>query len=80
MADYSYSCCGGPPHKQSCKFHHNYAVWKAHQEVLARYRSQGFVSFGNDGLYKCRRGCGTVVWDVDTHIKNVCPSFNPVVG
>jgi len=30
--------------------------------------------------YKCRRGCGTLVWDPEEHIKNVCTEFNPVVG
>ena len=30
--------------------------------------------------YRCLRGCGTLVWDIETHIKNVCPTFEPVVG
>lgn len=30
--------------------------------------------------YQCRRGCGTLVWDINDHMKNVCREFNPVVG
>lgn len=38
-------------------------------------------TFSEDlAYYQCRRGCGTLVWDIETHIKNVCPKFEPVVG
>lgn len=30
--------------------------------------------------YLCRRGCGTLVWDPEAHMQNVCRDFNPVVG
>ena len=30
--------------------------------------------------YQCRRGCGTLVHDIEAHIKNVCPRFEPLVG
>jgi hypothetical protein len=30
--------------------------------------------------YQCRRGCGTLVWDPEAHMKNVCTIFEPVVG
>lgn len=79
MADYGYDCCSGPPHEESCRYHHNYPKWKEHQDSLAKLRVQGFVEHTN-GVYKCRRGCGTLVWDVEAHIKNVCPTFEPVVG
>lgn len=81
MADYSYSCCAGPPHKESCRFHHKYDTWRAEQDYLAKMRAQGFVPLEpNKVAFRCRRGCGTLVWDIDMHIKNVCPTFNPVVG
>ena len=55
----------------------------------ARERARGFVYIGmgdpdglarNQMLWVCRRGCGTVVWHIEDHIKNVCPKFEPIVG
>ena len=56
-----------------------------------RWRSQGLHPVYKDAhtmggsplyiqYYECRRGCGTIVHDPATHIKNVCPEFNPVAG
>lgn len=31
-------------------------------------------------VYRCRRGCGTLVWNPEEHMKNVCTQFNPRAG
>jgi len=55
----------------------------------AKWRVQGFdakFSYGSfynvTGVeyYRCRRGCGTLVWNPEDHMKNVCTKFEPVVG
>lgn len=73
MADYSdaYSRCPSPAELDE-----------------AKYRPLGFMAIRiltSSGtlatqVYACRRGCGTVVWSPEDHMKNVCPEFNPVVG
>ncbi len=53
-----------------------------------KYRPLGFhpirimTSSGtlSQQVYACRRGCGTVVWSPEIHMKNVCPEFHPVAG
>lgn len=45
---------------------------------------QGKYTMGGSPLYldyfQCRRGCGTLVWDPEAHIKNVCTKWEPVVA
>jgi hypothetical protein len=46
-------------------------------------RAMGFQPIFDNGFltyYQCRRGCGTLVWDPETHMENVCREFSPVVG
>lgn len=61
------------------------------EKQAAEYRPLGFEpiwteryssSYRRDAIlaWKCRRGCGTVVWDVADHIKNVCKEWSPIVG
>lgn len=81
MADYGQDCCGRMGgHEVSCKLHHNYANWKAEQDYLAKCRVDGFLWSEQAHAFKCRRGCGTLVWDMKAHKANVCPEFNPIVG
>lgn len=57
----------------------------------AKYRPLGFEAvfaksdfIGRQSLpveyYLCRRGCGTLVWNPEDHMKNVCTQFNPRAG
>lgn len=57
--------------------------------VGGRWRIQGLhpvfkspTTMGGQPLYidyyQCRRGCGTIVWNPQEHIDNVCREFNPV--
>lgn len=87
MADYdnwNQPCCGGfPGHEKHCPNHPNYTSWKARQDNIAEKKVQGYVYLGTQGrdiLWGCRRGCGVVVWDTDTHSQNVCREFNPIAG
>jgi hypothetical protein len=63
-------------------------IEKDRQDHLARVRTtdwvnkmkgEGFIPFTKFGkrppeAWKCLRGCGTVVWDIDAHKRNVCPT------
>lgn len=55
-------------------------------ELAARkYRPLGFHPVWDSGVnrvqyYRCHRGCGTLVWNPEEHMKNVCPTFEPVAG
>lgn len=64
-------------------------VANPYEETAREWRPKGFEAvfsytdlYGIKGIryYHCRRGCGTLVHDPIEHIKNVCPTFNPVVG
>lgn len=67
-------------HRRLCEDNPAYERNVREDKVHAERRIQGFVwDVGSDAWY-CRRGCGCVVWDVEAHTKNVCTSFNPVVG
>ena len=57
-------------HDSSCQLY---------EASLYTARVRGFVP-NDSATWICRRGCGTVVWDIEAHIKNVCKEFNPVVG
>jgi hypothetical protein len=71
MADYDHwdrACCGTfmGPHKDWCKNHPDVTL---HQ--LAR--SVGGFTYDNQlKLFRCRRGCGCVVWDIAAHADVVC--------
>ena len=85
MADYRNSCCGGfPGHAESCSLspdHDRYLRIRAHEiakaEKIELRRIMGFLLIEGD-LYACQRGCGCVVWDINTHIENVCTDWTPV--
>lgn len=62
-----------------------------HREAAKKYRHQGLVAVFKESdfigpqtlpilYYKCRRGCGGLVWDPEAHMKNVCTEFNPIAG
>lgn len=78
---YKYECCRSDMwHKDSCENHPKFGEQnKKVNARLARLRAEGIVHMQGD-LWACRRGCGCVVHDPETHIKNVCIEFNPVVG
>jgi len=80
MADYDHwdqPCCGGfPGHKEHCHNHPHYSAYKNRADK----RAQGYVWSLEQQAYRCRRGCGTLVWDTDAHSKNVCTEFKPIVG
>jgi hypothetical protein len=53
--------------------------------AAAKWRPRGFDAIFNKhstsvSHYRCRRGCGTLVWNPEDHIKNVCVMWEPVVG
>ena len=54
--------------------------------AASKYRPQGYEPVWDRGsyakilYYKCRRGCGTLVWNPEEHSQNVCTKFNPVAG
>jgi len=80
MADYDWgkSCCGQiSGHREDCEDHPIYASRNA---AARKWRPLGLRLDFNTGYYECRRGCGTLVWDAEAHIKNVCTEFNPVAG
>lgn len=56
--------------------------WNKDQQLRAQgfVRAYGLTTEGVTKYYLCRRGCGTVVWDIEAHMKNVCPLWNPVAG
>jgi hypothetical protein len=88
--------CGCPlmgPHAKFCKRNPHYkanlqdaAIKENIEREIATWRAQGFIYLGmaegtrNQMLWGCRRGCGCVIWDIPTHIKNVCREFHPVAG
>lgn len=93
MADYDWGpdcgCGFMQPHHRLCENNPNYELNKNIDHEIAQARAKGFVYIGTadtDGLgrqqmlWGCRRGCGTVVWHLEDHIKNVCRKFEPVVG
>lgn len=67
------------PHHRLCEDNPHYEANKAEDELLAKMRVLGFVP-KQSKLFQCRRGCGTLVWDVEAHIKNVCTTWEPVAG
>jgi hypothetical protein len=83
MADYDWSkpcgCEFMSPHDRLCESNPQYKANVAHDEHVAKMRAQGFA-WHSEGLYKCRRGCGTLVWDVPDHVKNVCPTWLVIAG
>ena len=56
------------------------------EKEAAEREKQGFVAVWEEAslgrsrhkvkYYRCLRGCGTLVWDLNAHIKNVCPHYN----
>lgn len=82
MADYSrYMACGcsyySTHHNLNCKEHPDYEkrklaensgmrpVWKNSGDIMSEMRIVYF---------ECQRGCGCLVWNISSHIKNVCVS------
>lgn len=74
MADYdwfSVSCCTGSTisgHDITCENNPNHSMYryaKQHNMTL-------FWVDGRPVAYKCNRGCGCIIWDIDAHIENVC--------
>ena len=59
-------------------------------KLAAEWRAQGMHPVADGHMiggqilrikyYKCQRGCGTIVWDPEAHVMNVCIEFKPVVG
>lgn len=47
---------------------------------VAMFRRSSIGKVNGIDYYLCRRGCGTVVWNPEIHMKNVCPTFEPVAG
>lgn len=78
MADYDWTkdcgCSLTGKHREFCEDNPFYAVNLIH----AKYRTQGYR--WNGDAYECRRGCGCLVYDPETHSNNVCLEFNPVAG
>lgn len=59
--------------------------------TAAKWRPLGLIAvhgpahtMGGQALYiehyRCRRGCGTLVWNPQEHIDNVCREWHPVAG
>ena len=90
MADYDWGpdcgCGFMQPHDRLCASNRNYELNKKIDAEIARERTRGFVYLGDmkgnrtQMIWGCRRGCGCVVWDTDTHIENVCREFNPIAA
>jgi hypothetical protein len=80
MADYDWgkSCCGMTVgHADDC-FEH--PIKGTMNRLAVKYRPLGLLWSWKHNAYLCRRGCGCVVFSPEDHIKNVCTSFDPVVG
>lgn len=83
MADYSDAyrrkCCPSSvlgSHEKLCPNNPNYLYEKfgAENNMMPVYAdNSGWKQLIG---YKCNRGCGTIVWDPEAHIKNVCRSDN----
>lgn len=78
MADYRWgdNCkhCGrykfmSDDHAEDCPKHRNAKQFRA---ILAV--GGGFTFMPEVMAYKCKRGCGTLVWDIESHVQNVCKS------
>ncbi len=65
--------------------------WEAEKRKDAQLRSQGFSPVWTGAMviggpytrpdhWQCRRGCGTLVWDPEAHMANVCIEWNPRAG
>lgn len=80
MADYDWTkdcgCSLMGPHKDFCEKNPNYKSNMLHAEK----RVQGYHWSNSASAYMCRRGCGTLVWDTETHSQNVCREFNPIAA
>ncbi len=72
MADYDWgdSCCGRfmSQHEEWCLKHPDRA-FILRKEALLDF---GFVWIKKASAFECRRGCGCLVFDPETHMKNVC--------
>lgn len=83
MADYSgyyehygpwkYECCKSDLyHNAECEDHPVHGERnKAIRNLRELRESWGFKHMEGD-LWACTNGCGTVVWDLESHKKNVC--------
>lgn len=81
MADYRRGCGCWTTHTYPCTQAADYDLRAAAKAQVAEFRAQGFVPYDEaEGIWKCRRGCGTLVWFPAEHMRNVCITFSPVAG
>lgn len=71
MADYDWYercdvCLGRQGHEVWCRWHEHYKKFV-----------RGFEWHGKARAFMCMRGCGTLVWDIDAHMENVCRTWDP---
>lgn len=74
MADYDWfdpceSCGVRQGHDTSCRWHRHYKSFV-----------QGFEWNPAAKAFRCLRGCGTLVWDKQAHMANVCRSWDRATG
>ena len=80
MADYDWGkgCCGMTVgHADDCPEH---PILKKVNARAAELRPLGFIYDHKTKAFFCRRGCGTLVWNPEEHMENVCTKFEPVAG